>query len=139
MSSPVSRRTVAKGAAWSVPIVAVGAAAPAMAASGCTFITAVSGTHQNGSGVVTLTITMQGIGAQITYFSATAGGANNSVDLSYPGAGTSQSASGSTITLVVATTDNGQNNKGSFNGTFMYTVTGGGQCSQPFLFNVATA
>jgi hypothetical protein len=31
----ISRRTIAKGAAWSVPVVAVGAATPAMAASGC--------------------------------------------------------------------------------------------------------
>ncbi len=30
-----SRRTVARGAAWSVPAIAVGAAAPALAASGC--------------------------------------------------------------------------------------------------------
>jgi hypothetical protein len=34
MPSNISRRTVAKGAAWTVPVVAVGAAAPAMAASG---------------------------------------------------------------------------------------------------------
>jgi hypothetical protein len=33
MPSNISRRTVAKGAAWTVPVVAVGAAAPAMAAS----------------------------------------------------------------------------------------------------------
>ncbi len=33
MASNVSRRTVAKGAAWTVPVIAVGAAAPAMAAS----------------------------------------------------------------------------------------------------------
>lgn len=32
----VSRRQVAKGAIWSVPVIAVGAAAPAQAASGCT-------------------------------------------------------------------------------------------------------
>ncbi len=31
--TPVSRRAVAKGAAWSVPVIAVAAAAPAMAAS----------------------------------------------------------------------------------------------------------
>ena len=30
----ISRRTIAKGAAWAVPVVAVAAAAPAMAASG---------------------------------------------------------------------------------------------------------
>ena len=34
--SSVTRRTVAKGAAWAVPVVTVGAAAPAMAASQCT-------------------------------------------------------------------------------------------------------
>lgn len=33
MSTPVSRRTVARGAAWTVPVVALGAAAPALAAS----------------------------------------------------------------------------------------------------------
>ncbi len=32
-SKPISRRTVAKGAAWSVPVIAVAAAAPATAAS----------------------------------------------------------------------------------------------------------
>ena len=31
----ISRRTIARGAAWSVPVVAVGAATPAMAASQC--------------------------------------------------------------------------------------------------------
>jgi len=37
MSAPqVSRRSVARGAAWSVPLVAVGVAAPAFAASGAT-------------------------------------------------------------------------------------------------------
>ena len=38
MSAPqVSRRSVARGAAWSVPLVAVGVAAPAFAASGSPF------------------------------------------------------------------------------------------------------
>ena len=32
----IDRRTVAKGAAWSVPVIAVGAAAPAMAVSSST-------------------------------------------------------------------------------------------------------
>jgi len=32
--STVSRRTLAKGAAWAVPVIAVAAAAPAQAASG---------------------------------------------------------------------------------------------------------
>lgn len=36
MSKPVPRRTVARGAAWSVPVIAVAAPAPAMAASPAT-------------------------------------------------------------------------------------------------------
>lgn len=39
-----SRRAIARGAAWSVPIIAVGAAAPAMAASGCPSLPAFSTT-----------------------------------------------------------------------------------------------
>jgi hypothetical protein len=41
----VSRRQVALGAAWSVPVVAVGAAAPALAASGCPTISLVDVTQ----------------------------------------------------------------------------------------------
>lgn len=53
MSAPVSRRTVAKGAAWAVPAVAVGAAAPAMAASAPTF-TVLSATAPKGGVSLTL-------------------------------------------------------------------------------------
>jgi len=35
MSQRLTRRSVAAGAVWSVPVIAVAAAAPAMAASGC--------------------------------------------------------------------------------------------------------
>jgi hypothetical protein len=35
MAQQVARRTVARGAAWATPVLAVGAATPAMAASGC--------------------------------------------------------------------------------------------------------
>ena len=45
--STITRRQVATGAAWAVPVIAVGAAAPAMAASpGCTTITLVTVTGQ---------------------------------------------------------------------------------------------
>lgn len=59
----VSRRTVATGAAWSVPVIAVGAAAPAMAASRCgplagfatpPWTLTTSGTSVAGTGAVTL-------------------------------------------------------------------------------------
>lgn len=35
MTTPISRRSVARGAAWSIPAIAVAGAAPAMAASNC--------------------------------------------------------------------------------------------------------
>ena len=49
-----SRRVLARGAAWSVPVVAVGAAAPAMAAGGTATVTFIMG--QNGNELVTATI-----------------------------------------------------------------------------------
>ncbi len=53
-----TRRTVAKGAAWSVPVVAVGAAAPAMAASGGTGGITASCVTPGGTGVTyTLSVT----------------------------------------------------------------------------------
>ncbi len=45
----ITRRQVSKGAAWAVPVLAVGAAAPAMAASACPTIT-VLGAVQAGAG-----------------------------------------------------------------------------------------
>ena len=51
MTNTISRRTLAKGAAWSVPVVAVAAAAPAASASPADCIT--SGTLQNSATVPT--------------------------------------------------------------------------------------
>lgn len=39
-ASRVSRRVIARGAAWTVPVVAVASGAPAMAATGCASFTA---------------------------------------------------------------------------------------------------
>jgi hypothetical protein len=52
----VSRRTIAAGAAWAVPVIAVGAAAPAMAASGeCVpAFTAVEGSYKCCDGSTTI-------------------------------------------------------------------------------------
>lgn len=59
-----SRRSVAKGAAWTLPVLAVGAAAPAMAASGCPMLFAVAPSYTapapsaGASGSVTTTWTV---------------------------------------------------------------------------------
>jgi hypothetical protein len=60
MSAPqVSRRSVARGAAWSVPLVAVGVAAPAFAASGSTVaVTAVAVCQCAGGGEKKYAITV---------------------------------------------------------------------------------
>src|SRR3954453_10331843 len=56
----VGRRAVTRGAAWSIPVVSLAVAAPAMAASGCTPVTGVlswdqfaSGTKQTGNVLAT--------------------------------------------------------------------------------------
>jgi hypothetical protein len=54
MASRIPRRTVAAGAAWSVPAIAMGAAAPALAASGCPV--PVIGTARAQQGGVTITM-----------------------------------------------------------------------------------
>lgn len=69
MPSSVSRRTIAKGAAWSVPVVAIGAAAPLATASptdcpsGATLVSAsATGSGSNKTWTVTVTFTGLDIG-----------------------------------------------------------------------------
>lgn len=54
-ASRVSRRVIARGAAWTVPVVAVASAAPAMAATACASFTAAESYATNQSDTVTLT------------------------------------------------------------------------------------
>lgn len=56
MPTSVSRRTVAAGAAWSVPVIAVAAAAPAMAASGCPAPVIGTARAQQGGVLITMRI-----------------------------------------------------------------------------------
>lgn len=132
MSAPVSRRTVAKGAAWAVPVVAVGAAAPALAASVCATINTVSGTHRNGNAFAVVTVTFSGSpdATCITSLNAT-GGSNGGVEMSYGG-----SACGATsVTFNATTSDNGNNVKGSYTGTITYT-SGSASCQATVNFTV---
>lgn len=137
MSQPLSRRTVATGAAWSIPVVAVTAAAPARAASvlACTSVTSLSGTHRNGQPTASMTAQVNGLGSQVCITSLTAtGGGNGSTTLSFSG-----SACGTaTITFSAPSSDNGNNVKGSYTGTALYTVGGSG-CSQAVTFTIVAA
>lgn len=54
-ASRVSRRVIARGAAWTVPVVAVASAAPAMATTACASFTAAESYATNQSDTITLT------------------------------------------------------------------------------------
>lgn len=133
MSAPVSRRTVAKGAAWAVPVVAVGAAAPAFAASICATINSVSGTHRNGQAFAVMTVTFSGSpdATCITSLNAT-GGSNGGVQISYGGT----QCGATSATFDATTSDNGNNVKGNYTGTITYT-SGGASCQSTVSFRIS--
>ncbi len=133
MSAPVSRRTVAKGAAWAVPAVAVGAAAPAFAASVCATINSVSGTHRNGNSFAVLTVTFSGSpdATCITSLNAT-GGSNGGVQVTYGGT----QCGATSATFNATTSDNGNNVKGSYTGQVTYT-SGGASCESLVEFTIS--
>ncbi|HEX6916521.1 MAG TPA: hypothetical protein VF140_00480 [Phycicoccus sp.] len=132
MSTRISRRTVATGAAWSVPVLVVSAAAPAMAASGCTAVTAVAGTHTNGSANVAMTVTF-GVSGSVCVTGLTAtGGSNTGATITYAG----PAVCGTTTVAFTATANNsGSNVRGPYTGTITYTV-GGQTCTQAVSFSV---
>ncbi len=115
MSAPVSRRTVAKGAAWAVPVVAVGAAAPAFAASTPPVFTVISATAPKGGVELTL-----GYSAAYAGFCFTSLTSTGTKALSWP-TGSACLGGGGQITLV----GNGSNSGNDFSGTYTlaYTIT----------------
>ena len=67
----ISRRRVTAGAAWAVPVVVVGAAAPAVAASACpTLVTPVTVTGRTRDSA-TVRLTFQGLGPGTYVFNVT--------------------------------------------------------------------
>jgi hypothetical protein len=138
MPAPVSRRTVARGAAWAVPVVAIGAAAPLAAASDCPTLTLVNGTHVNGSSIVPMLATFISTSAGpwcVTFLSATGGrNTNNPNTLSYTGTTSGPncaSGSGTHVVpfVVTSTSNNGNNVRGTYTGTVTLTSAAGQQCT----------
>jgi hypothetical protein len=136
MPARPSRRTVATGVAWAVPVLAVGAAAPLAAASVCPDLTLVNGTYVNGSGVVGMRATFISSGAGpwcVTGLSATGGNnANNPVTLTYSGgtSGLNCAAGAGTQSVafaVTSTSNNGANVRGTYNGATVTLTSASGQ------------
>lgn len=72
--STITRRQVASGAAWAVPVLAVGAAAPAMAASPhCPGLTVSSATAIRGGVTLVLSVSNPNAAYSITSFTTVAG------------------------------------------------------------------
>jgi hypothetical protein len=77
----VGRRAITRGAAWSIPVVSLAVAAPAMAASGCTPVTGVLSWKGQAAGSLlnkTLATTVPGVTLTVTA-SGDTGAANNGV------------------------------------------------------------
>lgn len=129
MSTRISRRTVATGAAWSVPVLAVSAAAPAMAASGCPTIADVQVTATTtSSATVQLTFANFVAGATMTITGISGvsftGGTGGPFPLTNPWSHTftrSNSGQGSGTVTVNYTIDTATASCGSGSFTFNYT------------------
>jgi len=122
----ISRRTIVKGAAWSVPVVIIGTAAPAMAVSGNQTATAVSASHNGANYTFTFNITNS---STHTYSIA---GFTASGFTGLSSATTTINANGSTTVTVV-----GQNNAKPSNVTLSFTLSGapGGNVVKSVTFN----
>jgi hypothetical protein len=138
MSSSVSRRAVAKGAAWSVPVLAVGAVAPMAAASTCPTVTLVSGTAGKGTVAIQIQFVSDGDTYCVTSFSAT-GGRPGSVSLIYNNATVSAGShcGTSSASFLALASDNGNNVTGGYTGSVTFRTATGFQCSVPVQFTVS--
>ena len=129
--SRITRRQVATGAAWAVPVIAVGAAAPAMAASpaDCPDLSVTSATAVRGGVTLVLSVAAPVSGFTLTSFTTVTGSYR---PLQWEPVPTSL-ASGS-LTLNGTGTNTGNDYAGAY--TVSYTATGpnGEVCSGTVTF-----
>ncbi len=83
-----SRRVVARGAAWSVPVVAVGAATPAVAASPTVSVTTTA-TCSFRDGTFVITVSGLGVGQQVAISLAGSSGGTSAATTNVTGSGSS--------------------------------------------------
>ena len=117
--SMITRRQVATGAAWAVPVIAVGAAAPAMAASpaDCPVLTVSSATAVRGGVTLVLSVSAPVPGFTLASFDTVIGSYR---DLDWPVA--SEALDGTSLTLEGRGTNTGNDYAGTY--TVSYTATG---------------
>jgi hypothetical protein len=127
--STISRRRLAAGVAWAVPVIVVGAAAPAQAASGCTPFTVESATALRSGVRLVLTSPNTNASSCITTFQTLVGSARL---LDW---GPLPSCLGTdSVTLFGQGTNNGNDFRGSY--TVQYVVTTGtSSCTGTLTFN----
>lgn len=121
----IDRRTIAKGVAWTVPVVIVATAAPAAAASGSVALGPVTGTLDPSTGAVTVsgTVSSSGDGNQVTFLTVSRGTSSTSVNQSM-----SLSKGGSNPFSFVAPSSGGVAN--SY--VLTYSINGGSALTQSF-------
>jgi hypothetical protein len=122
--SNVTRRQLATGAAWAVPVLAVGAAAPAMAASpNCPVLSVASATAVRGGVTLVLSVANPNPGYAITSFTTVVGSHRILTWATIPAG-----LGGATVTLNGTGTNSGNDYEGAY--TVSYTVSGpnGAQC-----------
>jgi hypothetical protein len=122
--SNVTRRQVATGAAWAVPVLAVGAAAPAMAASpNCPVLSVSSATAIRGGVTLVLSVANPNPGYAITSLTTVVGSYRILTWAPIPAG-----LGGASVTLDGTGTNSGNDYLGAY--TVSYTVSGpnGAQC-----------
>ena len=130
--SRITRRQVATGAAWAVPVIAVGAAAPAMAASpaDCPDLSVTSATAVRGGVTLVLSVVAPVSGFTLTSFT-TVTGSFRILDWSP----SSPPLNNGSLTLNGTGTNSGADYAGTY--TVSYTATGpdGTLCSGTLTFD----
>ena len=130
--STISRRRLAAGAAWAVPVIVVGAAAPAQAASGCTPFTVQRATAVRSGVQLVLAVTSPDASSFIATFQTLVGSARIlDWGTNLPPLGSS------TVTLFGDGTNSGNDYRGTYTVAYVVT-TPSGPCTGTLTFN-ATA
>ncbi|SER72974.1 hypothetical protein SAMN05216199_1013 [Pedococcus cremeus] len=125
----IDRRTIAKGVAWTVPVVIVATAAPAAAASGSVQITGLTGAFDPSTGGVTVTVVVSSTGAgnTITFLSVSRGSSSTPVNQTK----TLSRGSSNTFSFIAPTS-------GGVANTYVLTYSINGGAAQPMSFTAVS-
>jgi hypothetical protein len=117
----ISRRRLTTGAAWTVPVIVIGAAAPTAAASGCSEVTVVSAVANRGGVVLELQLSPFVAGYCLTSFST-----SGIKELTWPGQPCFET--NEPVTLRGLGTNSGNDFRGTYSATYVLVGPGGNVC-----------